>query len=246
MPIEKYGGPQSEITAILLCLDWGVRNGDFENIYGSQGTMRFTRLRLQRNFIALGCLLVLLIGGMLSAPVLVDTLQSQSSFRATTLDMQPVQDQYDELTAQFPETPIPSAAMELVVNNYDVISNQNYSPSELLGEISQVVAQHPTISLTSVVWRLAADAEFLDINDAVLANSAALELELYGAQLGSSGYENSDLRLRAFMDSLSNIAGASVTPIRLPVESGPNASVTTVVGGAEFDSEFSLRVRIES
>lgn len=245
MPIEKYGGPQSEITAIMLSLDWGVRNGDFGNIYASQAAMRFTKLRMQRNLIALGCLLALFLGGIVSAPVLNDTLQSQANYRAIAAGMEPVQQQYDELTAQFPATPIPSEAMALVVNNYDLIGNQNHYPVELLSEISQVVAQHPTIDLSSIVWKLVADDQFLEINDAILTNSATIELELYGAQLGSGGYENSDLRLRAFMDSLSNIEGATVTATRLPVETGPNASVTAVVGGEQFDSEFSLSVRIE-
>ena len=246
MPIEKYDGPQNEITAILLCLDWSMRSGGFENVYASPGAMRYTKLRMQRNLIALGCLLVLFIGGMVSAPVLTDTLQSQSNYRAITADMQPVQQQYDELTAQFPATPIPSEAMALVVNNYDLIGDQNHYPMELLSEISQVVAQHPTINLSSIVWKLIADEQFSDINTAILANNATIELELYGAQLGSNGYENSDSRLRAFMDSLSTIEGATVTAIRLPVETGPNASVTAVVGGGEFDSEFSLSLRIET
>jgi hypothetical protein len=245
MPIEKYGGPQSEITAIVLSLDWGVRNGDFENIYASQGAMRFTKLRMQRNFIALGCLLALILGTIFSTPVLNDRFQSQAKYRAIVAGMQPIQQQYDELTAQFPATPIPSEAMALVVNNYDLIGNQNHYPVELLSAISQVVAQHRTINLSSIVWKLVADDQFLEINDAILANNATIELELYGAQLGSGGYKNSDLRLRAFMEALSNIEGATVTATRLPVETGPNASVTAVVGGDHFDSEFSLRVRIE-
>jgi len=246
MPIEKYGGPQNEITAIVLCLDWGVRNGDFENIYASQSVMRFTKLRMQRKLIALSCLLVLIFGGIVSAPVLTDALQSQTSYRAITAGMQPIQQQYDDLTAQFPATPIPSEAMALVVNNYDLIGNQNHYPVELLSEISQVVEQHPTIDLTSIVWKLVADEQFLEINDAILTNSTTIELELHGAQLGSGGYESSDSRLRAFMDSLSTIEGATVTAIRLPVETGPDASLAVVVGGEQFDSEFSLSVRIES
>lgn len=246
MPIEKYGGPQSEITAILLCLDWGVRNGNFGNIYASQGAMRFTKLRMQRNFVALGCLLALFIGGIVSAPVLNATLQSQTNYRTITADMQPIQEQYDELTAQFPATPIPSEAMALVVNNYNLIDNQNHYPVELLSDISQIVAQHPTISLSSVVWQLVADEQYLEINEAILANSAAIELELYGAQVGGGGYESSDSRLRAFIDSLSEIEGATVEAIRLPVETGPNASVSAVVGGEQLDSEFILNIRIES
>ncbi|GJM11935.1 MAG: hypothetical protein DHS20C12_03380 [Pseudohongiella sp.] len=246
MPIDKYGGPQYEITAILLCLDWGVRNGDFGNIYASQGAMRFKKLRLQRNLIAVGCLLALFVGGVVSAPVLTDVIRSESSFRSISLDMQPIQQQYDELTAQFPATPIPSEAMELVVNNYDLIDSQNHYPVELLSEVSQIVAQHPSISLSSVVWKLEASEEFLSIHDAILANAASIEIELYGDQFGANGYENADTLLRAFIDSLSGLAGATVTPIRLPVESGPNSSVTAVVGGEQFDSEFALSVRIES
>lgn len=245
MPIKKYGGAESEITAILLCLDWGVRNGDFGNIYASEGTMRFTKLRMQRNFIAIGCLLALFIGGIVSAPVLTETLQSQSSYRSITAAILPIQQQYDELTAQFPATPIPSEAMALVVNNYDLIGNQNHYPAELLSEVSQIVAQHPTITLSSIVWKLVADEQFLEINDAILANSAAIELELAGGQMGVSGYEDSDSRLRAFMGSLSNIEGATVTATRLPIETGPNASVTAVVGGEQFDSDFSLSVKVE-
>lgn len=246
MPIDKYGGPQNEITAILLCMDWGVRNGDFGNIYASQNTMRFTKLRLQRKVIAFACLLALFLGGVVSAPVLTDALQSQANYQAIASDMRPVQDQYDNLTAQFPATPIPSEAMALVVNNYDLISDQNHFPAALLGEVSQVVAQHPTINLSSVVWKLVSDERYLEINDAILAGDAIIELEINGAQYGTSGYENTDSRLRAFIEALSSIEGASVTALRLPIETGPNASLTAVVGGEEFDSEFSLSVRIES
>lgn len=245
MPIDKYGGPQNEITAILLCLDWGVRNKEFGNIYASPATRRFTKLRMQRNFILLGCLSVLLFGGLVSAPVLNAALQSRSNFQTMTLDMIPVQDQYDELTAQFPETPIPSEAMALVVNSYDRIDGQNHLPATLLSEVSQILLQHPTITLSSVVWNLTADDEYFEINNAILADAAVVELELYGEQNGTASYENSDSRLRAFMDALSTIEGASVTPISLPIESGPDAAVSAIVGDQVLNSEFALSVRIE-
>lgn len=245
MPIDKYGGPQNEITAILLCLDWGVRNGDFGNIYASQGAMRFTKLRTQRNLIALSCLLVLFIGGLIIAPVLTDTIQSRASYQSIAQGIFPIQDQYDELTAQFPATPIPSEAMALVVNNYDLIDSQNHQPNDLLAEISQVVAAHPTISLSSLVWHLSADEQYFEMNDAILANNAVVELELYGEQVGTSSYEDSDRRLREFIDDLSGIEGASVIPISLPIESGPDTAISAIVGDQVLNSTFALSVRIE-
>ncbi|MFT7471266.1 MAG: hypothetical protein ACI8XU_001161 [Kiritimatiellia bacterium] len=246
MPIEKYEGPQNEITAIMLCLDWGVRNGDFGNIYASPGVMRFAKLRMQRNLIALGCLVVLFAGGLITAPVLTDTIQSRSSYQSITQSILPIQEQYDELTAQFPATPIPSEAMALVVNSYTLIEGQNYQPNDLLSEISQVVAQYPEISLSSLAWRLSMDDQYFEMNDAILANNAVVELELYGEQLGSSSYENADLRLREFIDSLSRIQGASVIPISLPIESGPDTAVTAIVGDEVLNAAFALTVRIES
>ncbi|MEX0964842.1 MAG: hypothetical protein WDZ52_12455 [Pseudohongiellaceae bacterium] len=246
MPIDKYGGPQDEITAILLCMDWGVHHGDFENIYGSPATMRFTKLRIQRNFIALGCLLVLFLGGMISAPVITDAIQSRSSYQAMTQDMMPVQEQYDELTAQFPATPIPSEAMALVVNNYDLINAQNFVPAQLLGQISQVLQQHSTINLSSLVWKLNGGEENLELKDAILADSVTVELELYGEQIGANSYQNADLRLKEFIDALAEIEGAIVTPISLPIESGPDTAVSAIVGDQVLNSEFALSVRIES
>lgn len=246
MPIDRYGGPQSEITAILLCLDWGVRHDGFGNIYASPESRRFTKLRMQRNLIAAGCLLVLIIGGMISAPVLSDAIRSRSNYQAMTQDMLPVQEQYDELTAQFPETPIPSEAMALVVNSYDMIDGQNHVPFQLLSAVSQVVAQHSTISLTSLIWKLEGGEQYADINDAILANSAMIEIELYGSLVGTSSYENADQRLNDFIASLSDIESANVTPISLPIESRPDSAVNALVGDEVIDSEFAISVRIES
>ena len=246
MPINSYGGPQSEITAILLCLDWGVHHGGFGNIYASPAIMRFTFLRRQRNYVALSCLLALILGAVVSAPVLNDAIRSRANYQAMTLDMLPVQAQYDELTAQFPATPLPSEAMALVVNNYDLIESQNHPPTELLSQISQVMEQHSTINLTSIVWKISADEQYLDLNDGILANSAVIELELYGQQFGTSSYENADLRLKEFIDSLSLIEGASVRTTSLPIESAPDTSVSAIVSDQILDSEFALIVRIDS
>jgi len=246
MPIEKYGGPQNEITAILLCLDWGVRNGAFGNIYASPASMRFTKLRLQRNLVALACLVVLSVAGLITSPVLDEALQSRANFQSITQGMLPIQQQYDDLTAQFPATPIPSEALALVVNTYDMIDSQNHHPNELLSAVSDVIAQHPTISLTSLVWNLKGDEQYFELNSAILADNAVVELELYGEQVGTSSYENSDMRLRDFMDALSGIQGASVIPISLPIESGPEAAVSAIVGDEVVNSSFALSVRIES
>lgn len=246
MPIHKYGGPQSEITAILLCFDWGVHNGDFGNIYASPATMRFTNLRKQRALVVLSCLLALIFGGVVSAPVLNDAFDSRANYQSMVVGMLPVQEQYNQLTAQFPETPIPSAAMALVVNTYDLVDSQSHLPNELLADISQALLQHSSISLSSLVWKLDADTQYVEISDAILADNAVIEVELYGEQLGATSFENSDIRLREFIDTLSRIEGAIVTPISLPIESGPNSAVSAIVSDQVVNSEFGLSLRIES
>ncbi|PCJ26400.1 MAG: hypothetical protein COA96_05200 [SAR86 cluster bacterium] len=246
MPIDQYGGPQNEITAILLCLDWGVRTGKFGNIYASPAALRFKELKQARNLIVLSCVLFMVLSGVLSAPALNDALERRNNYFGLSQSLLPVRDQYDALRAQFPETPIPSEAMELAVSNYELIRGQMQQPTDLLAAISRAIQGYSAITLTSVTWELVSDQVDSSLTDALLTDSTSVNIELNGSQVGSSSFENSDTELKSFINSLNLIEGATVTPIKLPIESGANASLNTIVGDEILDLEFSLNVRFDS
>jgi len=246
MHIERYSGAQSSITAVLLCLDWGVRKGGLSNRYAPAAALRFFHLQRARKFIALGSLLVLLVGGLSSLPILLDVAAQRDRSQQLTQDVLPIQRLYDELTAQFPETPIESEAMQLAVSNFDLINSQIRNPVSMLSAISRVVSDHPSIILSSVDWNITPEDVDAGFTQALLNSEVALNIQLYGTLIGGSSIQNSNQQLRRFMESLGQIEGATVSPISLPIESGPEMQIITTIGDEIENAEFSLNVRLDS
>jgi hypothetical protein len=109
--INRFSGAQSEITAVLLCLDWGIRTGILKNIYAPSPAMRFYHLKQARRLIGTLSIAMMTLGVILSAPVLIGTYDRASNINRISTEIVPLQQNYDELTAAFPATPIPSDAM---------------------------------------------------------------------------------------------------------------------------------------
>ena len=204
-----------------------------------------TQLRSVKRLIALASVAILLAASAVSAPVFLDAIDRRERGEDTRAEMLPIQTQYEDLTAQFPETPIPVEAMELAVLNYDKIDDLSFLPTDLLSQISDVIAAHSTIRLSGFVWRLTSTDE-LTTTEALLLGETTLDIELYGEQIGSSSFRSSDDLLRQFMAALEEIEGAVVSPIQLPIETGPDAEVNTRINDEVLDAAFSLNIRIES
>ena len=161
-----------------------------------------------------------------------------------TLDIAPVEVQYNSLRAQFPETPIPSEAMELAVRTYNLIKLQVQSPTELLTAISAVIAQYPSIKISGLDWVVSGESVNQNFTTVLLNNQSVVNLEIYGTLVGSTSIQNSDTQLHLLIDSLNQIGGLIVSPISLPVEPGPFSQVSTIVSDEVVDAEFALNVRL--
>ena len=244
MQIDRFSGPQGSITAILLCLDWGVRSGDFKNTYAPPEARRFFQLAQARKLISVCSLAVLLLSVLVSAPLILEGLSRRTKTTQLTLDIAPVEVQYNSLRAQFPETPIPSEAMELAVRTYNLIKLQVQSPTELLTAISAVIAQYPSIKISGLDWVVSGESVNQNFTTVLLNNQSVVNLEIYGTLVGSTSIQNSDTQLRLLIDSLNQISGLIVSPISLPVEPGPFSQVSTIVSDEVVDAEFALNVRL--
>lgn len=243
---EHYLGDDDSKTAVLLCLDWGVRHGQFANRYASPPVVRFHDLGQVRRIIYTTCVASLLTSIAVSLPVLLDAAQRSSRINELSEQILPIQLEYDALTAEFPETPIPSEAMQLAVNNYQLISSQIANPVELMGSVSAVVSRFPAVSLSSIEWELIGPNEDGSITDALIANEAVPAINLVGTIRGGTSIASSQRQLSVFLQTLNLIEGAVASPISLPVESGPEGQVTTVIDDDAVTAEFAIRVRQES
>lgn len=246
MQIDRFSGPQASITAILLCLDWGVRSGELKNIYAPSQVRRFFELIQIRRLIAAISLGTLLLGGLLSLPLILDGLERRDRTAQLAADIIPVQAQYDALRAQFPGTPIPSAAMELAVRTYDIIRMQARSPTEAMVAISEVIAEFPLIEISSLYWTMSGEQASENLTTVLLNEESSLNLELYGFLLDSSSIQESDRQMRELIDALNEIEGMVVSPISLPVEPGPFAEVNTVIDDEVAEEEFALNVSLDT
>jgi len=244
MQIDRFSGPQRSITAVLLCLDWGVRSGELHNQYAPSAAMRFFHLTQARRIIGFTCIALLLFSGLIATPLLLDAVDRATRINNLSAQIVPVQNQYDNLVAQFPETPIPTDSMELAVNHYDLIRSQIRSPVTLMADISQVVARFPAIQLSSFDWQLSPSSDDLTYTQGLLDNSTVVSVDIYGTLIGSSSIQNSDRQLRLFMNTLGQIEGATVTPLELPIETGPEGEVAAILDDLAINSEFAVTVSL--
>lgn len=246
MQIDRFSGPQKFITAVLLSLDWGVRTGELRNQYAPSAAMRFFHLTQVRRIVGFACIALLMFSGLISTPLLLDAVERANRIGSLSGEIIPVQSQYDSLVAQFPETPIPADSMELAVVHYDLIRSQIRSPVTLLGDISQVIARFPAIQLSAIDWQLTPNSDALSYTQGLLDNATQVSVNIYGTLVGSSSIQNSDRQLRLFMNTLGQIDGATVTPIELPIETGPEGEVAAILDDQAVNSEFALTVRLDS
>lgn len=243
---DHYHGAEETKTAVLLCLDWGVRYGQLTNRYAPPPLLRYYELGQVRRIIYATCIVSIIISVASSVPVLFNAAQRNNQIDELIAQIRPVQLEYDALTAEFPETPIPSEAMQLAVNNYRLISSQIENPVELLRDVSAVVARFPAVNLNSVEWELAGTTDGITVTDALLQNEARPAINLVGTVRGGSSIASSQRQLAVFLQTLNQIDGAVASPISLPVESGPEGQVSTVINDDAVDAEFAIRVRKDS
>lgn len=246
MGVENFGGAKETITAILLCLDWGVRGGEFGNIYAPPPTLRFHQLHQARKLV-LGIMLTVFMSSVLIlTPIVLGVLNRSSQISQLNRGLIPVQQQYDALTAQFPETPIPSEAMELAVRNYELIQSQAQPPTLLFAGIGRVIANQPAIELSSLDWSLAPSMENLSFTEAMLDNQMIINVEIHAVLTGNSSIQDSVRSLRQFMNDLTQIEGVTVSPISMPIDTRPDSAVNTIIGDEVIDAEFSVNLRKET
>lgn len=246
MEIGRFGGAQSEITAVLLCLDWGIRTGELKNIYAPSAALRFYHLKQTKRLISALSAAALLLGLLLSAPMLYNSYDKSANVSRIQAELNAVQQNYDELTAQFPQTPIPSDAMALAVSSYDQLAGEIQTPVNLMAEVGEVLAEYPLVQLRSLDWNLEPVNQELEFTDAILSGEMQVDLQIYGVLLGASNLQESSDQLNELIAALSELPQVEVNTISLPIETRTDTEIATVLNDQSIDAEFALSVSRET
>lgn len=240
---ESFEGSSEHITAILLCIDYAARKQELGNVYAPLAALRFYHLRSMKQALYVASVVLALIGGAMTVPLLIDTFDRQESVNALLLEINPIQTQYQELRNQFPETPIPSQQMELVVVTKNTILAQTESPVLMLEEISRVVQRDPGVGLLRINWGLVPANPDQPWDQALLAQAMELSVDIAGEFRDASGYRNISARLQTLAAELATIPGVAVSVIALPIIASENSTLNTTVNDEKLNATFTLNLR---
>ena len=242
----KYWGEDEQLTVNLLCIQHVMRSRAPANIYAPPVARRFHYLQQARQAIYGCCAAVVLAGFALAGPVFSEVMDQRRRYQQIFQQTVPLQEQYAVLRDGFPQTPIPSLAMELAVTTYDRLRDQAHDPSALLISVSRVLTRFPGINLSSVEWALTPENIDDSLTDALLNDSTEVSLDLRGEIAAGTGFLNTDRDLRRLIAELERIDNVTVTPVTLPIETSEYASVSATIGDDVTSAPFVLNIRQRS
>lgn len=254
--------------SVYLCIFSALRAGKLFNAYAPPSVTRYHRLRQIRQGLIVGTSLmvaaIILAGGSLVQEAFTTITERQQLDRET----QRFKGRLEELRRTFPETPIPAAEMRTVVESIERIRAQEISPMETMVMVSRAMALFPDIHVQRFEWQLSlltGTAEDSAMAAAGGPPEAAggtsggrapvpvilpglLKGKTYGATfLGgtvvpSGGYGNANQSINKFIVALERIPGMKVTPISMPTDTKPNATVKAKLDDGDIIAEFSLKI----
>ncbi len=194
------------------------------------------------------------------APAVLDTGSLWERERELVTQTEPLLRQYEELRERFPETPIPSSQMELVVARHDNILDQILQPQKVLASISEALTASPRLTLTRFGWDLvevvsddvaevyagpieASDAEIFQ--KAVVTGRTEMVVTVAGVVESNESHREAREQVLAFSGALDKFEDIGVTPGILPMEASPDTAVTTSLDGKTVRETFVLELRQE-
>jgi len=243
--LERSKVHESEewITALTLCMYTGLTKRKLQNAYGSSGTRRFHQIYQWCVGIRYSGLAVYALVAGLSAPLILEILEDQANYESMITRQRLMDEQYQQLSADFPETQIPSYLMAIAVSAYENIVSQSRSPLAALERLAGPLSSQDSIALQGFEWKM----EPLDISTSVtqafVGRTITESVDVFAQITGDVGFLEADLQMQMFFDSLAEQDNAEVTAITVPVDSRPDSAVSAVVGDEAQNFDFALNIK---
>jgi hypothetical protein len=237
------------------------------NIYAPPSATKYQDLRNFSRTIWASAALVLVAGlGISAVPGLsiIDQWQQRDAFEAQTA---PLVAEYNRLSERFPETPIPSRDMELVVETHDAIVKQVYSPIDAMNMIARALDGAEGLQLTGITWELvekpedqpAADDEdggrrarprrpsaqeqalaSAGIVGLVLQGRTALKVQITGEAFSENSFREAQAQVDALVSALALNPGVTVFASEMPTQVRTDISISNTVDNREVRGPFVL------
>ncbi len=258
-PLEiDLQGEAPGVIAYTLALS--LAHKGVPNIYAPMQTRRYLYIShvTQALYTATAMALVATLG--VSAPGLLAIFNNWETEGNITFKTQPLLREYEVLRERFPETPIPSNKMELIVSTHDNILRQVFWIPDTLQQISIALAASPFLSLARIEWELVEvplseeeQAQFAGLVEpdevifqrAVLSSRTTLVTTLEGRVQSNASHREAREQVLTFTKALDDLPELTVMPVVLPMDPGESGAVATTLDGELVRAEFTLELRQE-
>ncbi|MDP1932727.1 MAG: hypothetical protein Q8L60_14845 [Gammaproteobacteria bacterium] len=229
------------------------------NVYAPFQTLRYFYIRKAARALYAASLLAFASAIAIAGPSLADANSRWDRERSLIAQTQPLLAEYESLRQRFPETPIPSSQMELVVETHDNLLAQVYYPRAMLEVISQALLVSPRLEITRVDWSLEppanneemapvfggllAETRAASLRAALIAGNSVLVTTVRGIVESETGPRDERRQVLAFSTALGAMEGLSVTPITMPLEVRSDTAISTTLDGSARSQAFVLEIR---
>lgn len=230
------------------------------NVYAPPAATKYQDLRKfsKAIWVSAACILVAGLGAsIMPALSILDQWEQRDTLIAQA---RPLEAQYRELTARFPETPIPSREMQLVVETYDTIVRQVHSPVETWNMIARALAGIEGLQLTGITWELVAKPASTATQEdrrrrptewevalaaagttgLVLQDNTAIEVQISGEAYSPDSFREAQRRVEAFVNALALNPGVTVFASQMPTQVRTDISISNKVDSREVRGPFVL------
>ncbi len=261
MPLSrKINLVESAPSAIAYSLISILRKRKIPNIYASSRTRRFAIIKQIKSILYTGSVIAVLSAMIVVAPTMLDTNSKWQMEAEVAQQTAPLLEEYQKLTDRFPETPIPSGQMEMVVETVDAILGQVFYPQEILAYISQGLEEAPELLISSIEWELVSkqapamnqdvmlgetltDAE--QLQNAIVAGETVLVTTVQGLVQSEGSIRDATAQVNLFADTIAQHSNLNVTVLSQPMEVRSDINVATTIDGSGARGEFTIEIREE-
>jgi hypothetical protein len=232
------------------------------NVYAPPAATKYQDLRRFGRLLWYTTAMVLLIGITACIPPALSVFEQWRERDVFLAQARPLQDEYRMLTERFPETPIPSREMQLVVQTHDLIAKQVYSPVDALNLISRALANASGLQLTNLQWELAerrvpgtqgrgnaarptpreALLDAAGVTGLVLRDRTAVKVTLSGEAFSPASFREAQQQVDDLITALRMNPGVTVFARQMPTEVRTDISVSTTVDDREVRGPFTLEL----
>ncbi len=259
VPAAAFALAETQIGAIAVSLVLALRGGLLKGVYASPSIRRFYLIKQISTALYSASVAAVLSGILLVSPNILDTLSLwEMEARAVTLT-RPLNQHYEELRGSFPETPISSSTMELIVTTYDEFQRQTANPVEFLQWLGDAFLQVPGLQIQTFDWQLIGYAlseeeiamgvvEPENVEDRfrqkLIQGNTTLIVTVSGEVMRADSFRDARQQVLEFIELLEQRPQLKITPRVMPIDVRSDAAVTTTVDDSSVTEQFVLEIEL--